>query len=105
MMLEEVDPARAAAREDREVLAALHALDQLMTLFHDREVGAEIRVEDAIEAEAVEGGDHLAGAVILADRMPEFLADGRADRGGGLDDDDFAIGHRLVDEVDLAVLA
>ena len=34
-------------------------MQKFMPFFHDREVGAEVRVEDAVEAEALQGGDHL----------------------------------------------
>ena len=86
VVLEEVDPARAAGGENRQVLARLHAFDELVALLHDREVGREVGVEDLVEAEGAETGYELARDG-FARLESEFLADGDANRRGGLDDD------------------
>ena len=57
-----------------------------MPFFHDREVGAEVRVEDAVEAEALQGGDHLSRDD-GAGRQMEFVAQGDAHGGRDLHDD------------------
>ena len=57
-----------------------------MGLLDDRQVGGEVGVEDGVEAEPPQGGDHLAGAR-RAGREAEALADGGADRRGRLHDD------------------
>ena len=57
-----------------------------MGFLDDRQVGGEVGVEDGVEAQPPQGGDHLAGAG-RAGGQAEALADGRADRGGRLHDD------------------
>ena len=102
VVLEEVDPARAARGEDRqarlllrvgvglagplELEVLLHAADELVALLHDGEVGGEVGVEHLVEPEHAERGDELAGDR-LARLEAELLADRDADRGRGLDDD------------------
>ena len=85
LVFEELDPAGAAAGEDREILVLLHAFDQLGALFHDGEVGGEVGVEDLVRAEHLQGGDHLAGAD-GAGFHAEGLADGDTDGRSGLED-------------------
>ena len=85
-MFEELDPAGAAAGEDREILVLLDAFDELGAFFHDGEVGGEVGVEDLVRAEHLQGGDHLAGAD-GAGLHAEGFADGDADGRGGLEDD------------------
>ncbi len=99
-----VDPAWRAGCDLGEHSFVGDAVDELLRLFHDGEVGAEVGVEDAIEAKAVKRGDHLSGGVVFADLVAEFLGEGASDGWGGLDDDVLAFGHRAVDLVDLAVL-
>ena len=99
-----VDPARRAGSDLREDTLVLDAEEELLRLFHDGEVSAEVGIEDAVEAQTMEGSDHLAGAVFFADLVAEFLSDGRADGRSGLDDDIFAGGHGHIDFVDLSLL-
>ena len=83
--LQEVDPARRAGGDHRQ-RAFLEPGEELVGLLDDRQVGGEVGVEDGVEAQPPQGGDHLAGAR-RAGRQAETLADGRADRGGRLHDD------------------
>ena len=92
-MLEELDPARRAARElrqgDLRVLAherLVEAQDELGALLDDGEVGGEVRVEHAVEADAPQGGVHLEGDR-RAGLEAEELAHGRSRRRRRLDDD------------------
>lgn len=83
-MLEKFDPAGTAAGQDRQIFAALDALDKLGRLLHDRQVGREVGVEHLVETELAQRRDHFSGAD-RAGRHAELLADCDADRGGGLD--------------------
>ncbi len=85
-VLDEVDPARRAARDHRQRPALGQALDELAPLLHDGEVGGELRVEDLVEAEAPEGRGHLAGDE-AAGSHAEGLAQGSPDRRRRLDHD------------------
>ena len=98
-----VDPARRARGDLGEDAFVLDTEEELLRFFHDGEVGAEVGVEDAVEAQAMEGGGHPAGAILLADLMAEFLGDGGTDGRSGLDDDELALLEGAVDEVDFAV--
>ena len=92
-VLEELDPARRAARElrqgDRLVFfdeRLVETQDELGAFFDDGEVGREVGVEHAVEAGPPQGSVHLkghAGARLEA----EALAHRRARRRSGLDDD------------------
>ena len=86
VVLDEVDPAGAAAGQDGQVLAALDTLDDLGAFFHDGQVSGEVGVEDLVEAQGTESCDHLAGDR-HAGLKTEFLADSHADGGSGLNDD------------------
>ena len=59
--LDEVDPSRAAACQNREILVGLDAFDQFVPLLHDCEVCAEVGVEDLVESQGAETRDQLAG--------------------------------------------
>ena len=110
-MFDEVDPARAAAREDRhlrgdgrifEALASLHggeevfhAANEFVAFFHDGKVGGEVRVEHFVKTESAETGDQFARDR-RAGLEAEFLTDCDADGGGRADDDGLG---RIVDGV------
>ena len=95
-LLQEVDPARRAGGDHRQ-RAFLQPREELVGLLDDRQVGAEVGVEHAIEAQPPQGGDHLAGGG-RAGRQAEAFADGRADRRGGLHHDvHLGIGQGLPD--------
>ena len=110
-MFDEVDPARAAARENRhlrgdgrvfEALASLHggeevfhAADEFVAFFHDGKVGGEVRVEHFVKAEGAEAGDQFARDR-RAGLEAEFLTDSDADGGSRADDDGLG---RIVDGV------
>ena len=81
-----LDPAGRAGGDHRQHAAGLDALHELVGLFHDGQVRAEVGVEDLVEAQAPEGAGHLAGDG-GAHRDAEFLAEGGADGGSGLHDD------------------
>ena len=71
---------------ERELAAVLHSVEEFGCLFHDGEVGGEVHVVDAVEAEALDSGDHLAfnvGAGLVA----EAFAEGSSDRRSGADSD------------------
>ena len=101
VLLGELDPARAAAGELRQLLAFGLALEELVGLLDHRQVGAEGGVVDLVEAEAFERRDDLAGGR-HAGRQAEGLAEGHAHRRGDLGDDGLGrIVERLPDLVDL----
>ena len=77
-----------AAGEQRQFLAFGLALQKLVRLLDDREIGAEGGVIDFIEPEPLERGDHLA-AGRFAGGHSEQLADGDAHGGSNLRDDGF----------------
>ena len=86
LVLEEIDPARAATGQNREILAGFQPVDQLGALFHDRQVGREVGVKHLGKTKAAQGRDHFAGGD-GAGRNPEFLAQGDTDRRRRLDHD------------------
>ncbi len=61
-------------------------MDELGAFLHDGDVSGVVHVEYAVEAEALEGGDHLA-LDVGADRHAELFAELYADGGSGTDDD------------------
>ena len=65
---------------------AIQAEQQLHALFHDRQVGGEIRVEHAVETAAPQGRVHLERERV-ARLQPETLADPGPRAGRGLDHD------------------
>ena len=85
-MLQEFDPAGAAACQNREIAVVPDTVDELGGFLHDREIGCKIRVEHLVEAQHTERRHHLACA-----DGPRFHAEGLADcdphRGGGLNND------------------
>ncbi len=50
VLFDEIDPAGAAGSHHRHDAAVLDAVQQLRAFLHDGEVGAEVRVEDPVEA-------------------------------------------------------
>ena len=75
-------PSRAAARKlrDRDFFG-LEAVEQLRRFFHDRQVGAEIRIEYVIAAKSPQGCDHLAfneSPRLHAEGFAKADADGRS---------------------------
>ncbi len=85
VLLHPVGPRGAAARDERELTAGGEALDELGTLFHDRDVGGEVRIEHLIEAEHAESRVNLTGRE-LAGLHAESFAESDADGGSDLDD-------------------
>lgn len=86
VLLDVADPARAARGHHRQHPAMLQAVEEFRAFLHDREVGAEVRVEDLVKAEEVQRRDHLAchdGAWLHA----EGIAEGDAYRRRDLHDD------------------
>ena len=95
--LAEADPAGAAGGELGEGAAPLQPFDQLGGLLHYGDIGAEAVVENAVEAQPPQRGDHLPGHR-GAHGVAEFLTDGAADGRSGLDDDvEMGIAQRLPD--------
>ena len=85
VLLHPVGPRGAAARDERELTARGEALDELGTLFHDRDVGGEVRIEHLVEAEHAESRIDLTGRE-LARLHAESFAEGDADGRSDLDD-------------------
>ena len=83
ILLGELDPARAATRKLRQLLAFGLPLQEFIGLFNDRQVGAERGIIDLVEAEAFERRDDLA-AGRHAGGQPESLSDRHAYRRGDL---------------------
>ena len=92
-MLEEIDPARAAAGQKREILAGFQPVDQLGALFHDGQVSREVGVKHLGKTETTQSRDHFAGGD-GASRKVEFFAQGNADGRRGLNHDVLA---RVID--------
>ncbi len=101
VVLEEIDPGRAARRHDRKLDAlvagqmSLQAFEDLGACFHDGKGGGEVRVEHLGKAQVTEGGYHLAGHD-GAGLHAELLAEGHADSGSRLGDDDLVGVHQVV---------
>ena len=85
-MLQEVDPARAARGQNRQILVLLEAFDDLFRLFHHGQIRAESSIEDRVETKTMQPGDQFAGDR-LARRHTEFFTNGHAHRRGHLHDD------------------
>lgn len=94
-MLAELDPARRAGGDDRQLAAVLHAVNELVCFFHDGHIGTEIGIVDLIEAKAAQGHDHFA-FYVRADWHTEPFAERRHSRSRLHDNDLF----RIVDGVD-----
>ena len=83
----------------------LEPREQLGAFLHDGEVGGEVGVEHGVEAQAAQGGDHLAGDQ-RAGRVAEALAEGGADGRGGLHDHVLGrVVQRVPDLVDLVAFS
>ena len=85
VLLHPVGPRGAAARDKRELTASREALDELGTLFHDRDVGREVRIKDLVKAEHAESRIDLTGRK-LAGLHAESFAESDADGGSDLND-------------------
>ena len=72
-------------------------MEDFGAFFHDGKVGGEVGVEHIVEAEAAEGGRELAG-YDGAGLIAEFLAEGDADGGRGLRDNDLVRVAEVVEE-------
>ena len=105
VVLEVVDPTWGAGSDLWEDTAFGDTVNELLGLFHDGKVSSEVGIEDTVESESVEGGDHLAGGIELTDLVAEFLSKGGTDGWSGLDDDELAFRFGLVDAGDFAFLA
>ncbi len=81
----ELNPSGRAAGNHRENPAVVHAVEQLGGFLHDGKVSAEVGIEHLLEAKATQSGGKLAGAG-RSHRHSEFLAEGGADGGSGLND-------------------
>ena len=85
-MLAVLDPSGRAGGDERELAALLDSLEELGSLLHNREVGGEVHVVNAVEAETLYSRDHL--ALDVSTRLvAEALADCSADRRCGADCD------------------
>ena len=84
VQLGKAHPTRAAAREHGPRLALLDPFDEFVRLLHDGKVGPEVGVEDVVEAECAQRGDHAALRGLLAGKA-HALAPRRADGGSDLD--------------------
>ena len=85
VLLHPVGPRGAAARDERELTARGEALDELGTLFHDRDVGGEVRIKDLVEAEHAKSRIYLTGRK-LTGLHAESFAESNADGGSDLND-------------------
>lgn len=85
ILLHPVGPRGAAARNERELTARGEALDELGALFHDRDVGGEVRIEHLVKAEHAESRVDLTGRK-LAGLHAESFAESDADGGSDLND-------------------
>ena len=87
MFFHEVDPAWTAGGNHRERTAVLQAVKEFCTLFHDGEVGTEIRIKDLIKTEHLERGNHFPRddfARLSAKGIAERNADGRSNLNEGV---------------------
>ena len=87
VMLAVFYPSGRAGGYHREHAAVLDPAEELVCLFDNREVCAEVGVKDLVEAEASERRDHLA-LNIGADVHSEALAESDADRRSGVNNDE-----------------
>ena len=76
-------PARAAGCEQRQIFAGLQSLQQLVALLDDRQVCAVCRIEDLIEAHAMQHVDDLAHHV-FALRQIKSIANGNSNPPGAI---------------------
>jgi len=104
LVLHIADPARRAAGQLRELAALGDTADEFIAFLHDREVGAEVGVIDAVEADSAQRRCHLAGDS-GADRHAELFAQGSTDGRSGLYDHELVgIIQRHDDIVDVLAL-
>ncbi|OPZ93812.1 MAG: hypothetical protein BWY73_00093 [candidate division TA06 bacterium ADurb.Bin417] len=84
-VLAELDPSRAAGSDHGKRAPLLDPLQEFVAFLDDRQVGAELGVEDPVKTEPTQGGDHPARHPGPG-RIPETLAQGGPDGRGGLYD-------------------
>ena len=84
VVLAVLDPTGRAGGDEGEVLAFLHSLEEFSCFFHDGKVCGEVHIVNAVEAETLESGNHLAFGV-YAGFNAEAFAEGCADGGSGAD--------------------
>ncbi len=87
VMLAVFYPSGRAGGYHREHAAVLDSAEELVRLFDNSEIRAEVGVKDLVEAEASERRDHLA-LNIGADMHSEALAESDADRRRGVNNDE-----------------
>ena len=76
-----LDPTGRAGGDEGEVFAFLHSFKELGCFFHDGKVCGEVHIVNAVKAETLEGGNHLAFGVhagFNAEAFAEGCADGRS---------------------------
>jgi len=81
-VLTELYPTGAARCEHRQSALVLDPLDQLVSFFHDREVGSNVHVEDVNVAQSSDSSDHLA-LNVSTNRVAELFAQSSSDRRSG----------------------
>ena len=79
-----LDPTGRAGGDEGEVLAFLHSFKEFGSFFHDGKVCGEVHIVNAVEAETLESGNHLAFGV-NAGFNAEAFAESCADGGSGAD--------------------
>ena len=79
-----LDPTGRAGGDEGEVLAFLHSFEEFGSFFHDGKVCGEVHIVNAVEAETLESGNHLAFGV-NAGFDAEAFAEGCTDGGSGAD--------------------
>ena len=89
VLLHPVGPRGAAARDERELTARGEALNELGTLFHDRDVGREVRIKDLVKAEHAESRVNLTGRKLTGLHAESFA---ESDTDGGSDLNDACLG-------------
>ncbi len=83
-LLHEVHPRRAARGDQRQDgVGVVEPFHELVGFLYDRQIGAEVGVEDGLKAHPPKSGVGLAGEV-RADREPECLPDRDSDGRGEL---------------------
>lgn len=90
-----LDPARTAGGDDRKRLIRFESAEKFVRFFHYRQIGSEIRVENAIETDGFQRSRHLF-ADIGAGRKVKGFAERNPRGRRGLDHDRF---RRIVQEV------
>ncbi len=86
IFLHEIDPGRAAARDERQLVRLFgEAVDELSAFFHNGDVCTEVGIKDRVKAQAAECSVELAGQV-RAGGVTQDIANGYTDCRSNLDD-------------------